>query len=326
MNIDQLTDHVLRGVRPRAAELGLAGERLQVEYVLNWGGFVAASFTVSDGDRRLHLKLSSSVDGRTALRRWEALHRNLEQRYHAPDLIAWIEVTGTAYGGLMFEHISGQTLDLRRRPEFFNRVASVIESLHGDRELARIIESDGIDRTHLDGFRSRYIEMFEEDLSFIADSLPPFVSRETFDWMESETRRLEQLAIESRAFEGRAMTPIHGDLWPNNILVTAEGDWFLVDWDDLSLGDPALDYATLAWPLTHGEDSIDWRRLPIPISDVDFAGRMSVYQRALMLDWVIDVLADWKDCESAPQYRDLVRDQKRNHHLFYLEMYRARYG
>lgn len=42
----------------RAAELGLDAARLRVEYVLNWGGFVNRSFQVTDGDARLHLKLS----------------------------------------------------------------------------------------------------------------------------------------------------------------------------------------------------------------------------------------------------------------------------
>ena len=69
--------HQLEAVRrfflSRAADFGLDGTRLDVKYVLNWGGFVNTSFRVSDRRGGLHVKLSTTDEGQEALRRWHAL-------------------------------------------------------------------------------------------------------------------------------------------------------------------------------------------------------------------------------------------------------------
>jgi hypothetical protein len=325
MNTPELRHLILRQCRERADAFGLDRNSLDAKYVLNWGGFVAASYTLSDGVKTLHLKLVRTDEERATLRRWEAVKVRLEGDYHAPRMIGWLDVDGSDYSGPIFEHICGETLDLNRYSSLFEPIAGVLERLHSDEELAKELQGDWAGRTHLDAFRSRFVEMFREDLSIIKRSLPPFVSRETYEWMASETGKLDRIARESRAFGGRAVTPTHGDVWENNILVTTNRDWFLLDWDDLSLGDPAMDYATLAWPLAHGRIAVDWMTLPIPKTDERFAERMAIYQRAIMLDWVVDVLADWIEAEQVPSHCEIVRAQKHKDYLTYLAMYREKY-
>ena len=54
---------------------------------------------------------------------------------------------------------------------------------------------------------------------------------------------LEQEAQLSQLFESK---PIHGDLSPNNVLVTKEGEIVLIDLEFISMGDPYTDIANFA--------------------------------------------------------------------------------
>src|SRR6185295_11935539 len=114
MNVPELSEKLLHHLRTSGNAIGLVSSRTQVAYVLNWGGFVNASFSVTDGQKRLHLKLAKAGDDQSALRRWQSVHRRLEERYHAPRVIGWIDVAGTAYGGLVFEQIDGEICDARQ--------------------------------------------------------------------------------------------------------------------------------------------------------------------------------------------------------------------
>ena len=111
--------------------------------------------------------------------------------------------------------------------------------------------------------------------------------------MVEETDRLAALASTSTAFAQPGGAPIHGDLQANNLLLTNQGEWFLLDWDDLTLGDPALDFALLlAPPLSAWQDDL-WRDY-LPGREAGFVERMALYGRARLLDWVIDVLAEYR--------------------------------
>lgn len=321
-----LTLLVQQAVQAQAGNLGLDADRLSVEYVLNWGGFGNASFNVGDGARRVHLKLTPDADTQHALRRWRGLRTILEKRYHAPIMLGWLVVPGTAYQGPIFEFIDGEFLDGCRMPGILNDLLRVIASLHADKELAQKIAPSGIGRTYLDCFRSRYIEMLREDLESIRMEPPPFISPSRLRWMSAEVDVLEALAQASGAFGETANAVIHWDLWWNNILVSPSGRWYILDWDDVGFGDPALDYSTAIFPLTCGPNHRAWQDFPIPVQDAAFAVRMALYRRIQVLDWVIDVLADWIDCREAPASQAEVRTRKQAEHEQFLRIYEADYG
>lgn len=323
--IPDLTPLVQQALRAQAVELGLDADRLAVEYVLNWGGFGNASFNVGDGSRRLHLKLTPDADTQHALRRWQELRTILEDRYHAPTLLGWFAVPGTAYQGPIFDFIEGAFLDGCRMPEIMHDLLRVIGLLHADRELAQKIAPHGLGRTYLDCFRSRYIEMLREDLETIQMEPPPFISPFRLQWMSAEVDMLETMAQESGAFGETAQAVIHWDLWWNNILVHPSRRWYILDWDDVGFGDPAMDYSTAIFPLTCRPTNCAWQDFPIPAQDEAFSVRMALYRRIQVLDWVIDVLADWIDCREAPASQDEVRVRKQAEHEHFLRVYEAEY-
>ncbi len=321
MDVPTLTAIVTRYFQEHAACFSLKSERVRTDYVLNWGGFVNHSFTISDGVTVYHLKLTNDASNLQSFHRWERFHRILESRYHAPELITWVDLREISCAGLLFRHVAGQHADFTASPALLKEVIAMTGRLHADRELAEQLKVLEDERSYLDSFVGTYIERFDADLEIIESDLPPFVSQETFRWMQQETRKLEASAHGSPAFALRAQAPIHGDLYENNILVTSESKWFLLDWDDLALGDPALDYALLLWPLLYGQPIRSWRDFVTPL-DSDFSPRMELYLRAQLLDQVIDVLADYVESAVAPEQRAFVQAKKREEHLKALACYR----
>src|SRR5215213_6983257 len=113
----------------RAPELGLDSAGLRVRYVLNWGGFVNRSFRVTDGRAPLHLKLASDPEIRAGLRRFWELRPLMAERYRAPAPLAWIEVPGTEYAGVLSRWIDGEaplSIDGRLAEE----VVHAVDRLH----------------------------------------------------------------------------------------------------------------------------------------------------------------------------------------------------
>jgi hypothetical protein len=104
-------EYVLAYFRAEAGKFGLDAGSLTIRRVLNWGGFAAPSYHVGDGRRSIHAKLSADPGG---MRRWLAVRDVLEGDYHAPPVLAWVDVPGTPFGGLVFEHIDGDTWDTAR--------------------------------------------------------------------------------------------------------------------------------------------------------------------------------------------------------------------
>lgn len=326
LSIPILTPLVQQAVHAQAVHLGLDADRLRVEYVLNWGGFGNASFNVGDGAKWVHLKLTPDSNTQHALRRWRKLHTILEERYHAPAMFDWLRVPGTAYQGPIFEFVRGEFLDGCRRPEVLNDLLRVIGLLHADRELAQKIAPNERARTHFDCFRSRYIQALREDLETIRMEPPPFISPARLRWMSEQVDVLEILAQQSGAFKETSNPVIHWDLWWNNILVGPSGRWYILDWDDVGLGDPAMDYSAAIFPLTCSPISRAWQDFAIPAQDEAFSTRMALYRRVQTLDWVIDVLADWIDCREAPDSQSDVRARKQAEHERFLRIYEAEYG
>jgi hypothetical protein len=341
MNISLLTSLIEQHLAGRAADFGMRGGAIRANYVLNWGGFVNHSFTITGGDTRYHLKLSSDAGDQRALSRWWGLQDLLVPRCHAPRIVDWVAIPDTPYAGPLFEHVEGRNPDFAAEPALLRAVLDVVDALHRDTALAERVAAAMADPatagdggppvTCLDTFVSTFIERFDADLEIIRADRPPFVSAAAVEWMAAETRRLEVLARAADAFAAPAAGVIHGDLWANNILVRPDGAWVLLDWDDLAFGDPALDLAILLWPLAKGEgEGANWRRWlaggPHDLGAA-FAARMDLYMRAQLLDEVIDLLADWIEARVAPAgLVEGVRREKERGHGEAWESYRVRYG
>jgi hypothetical protein len=309
----------------RAAELGLDPARLNVEYLLNWGGFVNRSFRVTDGRTVLHLKLAGEAQYRDGVRRFWELRPRMADRYRAPEPLAWIEVPGTEYAGILSRWIDGAapaSID-RRLAEV---VVRTVSRLHADRELAARLPAPSPPSSCADVYLQVYSRRFFADLEFIKGERPPFVSAGTVEWMRGEAEAMDAAVAAAAAFRDAADAPTHGDLWLDNLLVTSEGEWFLLDWDGLALGDPALDWGMLFGPTRTDLRTAADRALPPAITaDPAVRERLALYARASLLDWIIDPLADWIDAGESPEHIAEVRAEKERIHLAALDAYRQRY-
>ncbi len=302
--------------------LELAPGLVRVSRVLNWGNFTIQSFHVTDGSRALHVKLTRTAE-QDGIRRWMHVHQTLTANYHAPRVLAWLDLPGTDYGGIVFENIQGSTWNPTEQPEWAEPLAATLARLHADRALANLLPETAY--TYRDCWNLRYREQFEQDLAVIRDAPPPFLAPAVFSWMERESQLVVNLPQTDSGFDPPARSPCHWDVWGSNVLLADQGDFFLLDWDDLALGDPALDCASLLWPIV-SEGVHPWQRfLPDASRDPQFSARMELHVRALTLDYTIDVLADWVECD-VPEWMDEVRLRKQSDHLQFLDLYRARWG
>ncbi len=137
--------------------------------------------------------------------------------------------------------------------------------------------------------------------------------------MEKTIRSLSAL------FDGPADRPTHTDVWLNNVLVTEDARWYLLDWDDLQLGDPVLDVAMVGGPTL---DDLERRVIPAAhggLSNTEIE-RVRLYHRMMLLDWVIDTLADWIDSAKTLTNPADYRAQKRDVHERALALYRELHG
>jgi thiamine kinase-like enzyme len=317
--LDLSGQHIVRYFGSRADEFGLNRPTLKAERVLNWGGFGTHSYRVSDGKKSVHVKLAADqVD----MRRWLTVHDLLEDKYRAPRVLAWADLPGTSFGGIVFEHIEGETWNTAAHPTLFHEVRSLLDQLHGDKNVAEFIR--GGPRSYRQCWELRYREQFEEDLKTVTGCRPASVTDDRLIWMEQEAKKVLALGADCDAFKGMTRSPCHWDLWPNNVMVEEGGRWWVLDWDSLAVGDEAEDYATLVWPFVceHGKD---WREMLVGGWDGPFAARMDLHLRSITLDYVIDVLADWAECD-VPEWREEVRRRKEAEHLKYLDWYQDRWG
>jgi hypothetical protein len=58
--LNELNTAVTAWFVAHAEEYGLRAGAVEAQYILNWGGFVNASFTISDGHTTYHLKLADA--------------------------------------------------------------------------------------------------------------------------------------------------------------------------------------------------------------------------------------------------------------------------
>ena len=50
--------------------------------------------------------------------------------------------------------------------------------------------------------------------------------------------------------------PCHWDLWSDNVMLDKDGEWCLLDWDGVRVGDEAGDYEMLVWPMVKGRPEL----------------------------------------------------------------------
>lgn len=308
----------------QAKRLELNPGAVEIEPVLNWGGFMNRSFRISDGRQRFFLKLTSYPEIRRGLEQWRDVAPRLETRYRAPRMMGWVDLPTVGFGGPLFEWIDGRT-PATLTPDLASRISALIQDLHEDVALSR--ELSGGTQSCTDAYLRAYHHRFTEDLAGIAASPPPFVDNRLIEWMKHRVEVLEAKARELSAFQGAADRPIHGDLWLNNVWVRVDTNWHLLDWDGLCLSDPVIDWTMLFGPT---------RQRPVA-SGVDEVlkharlghqerARLDVYVEASQLDWVIDPLSDWVESEHEPEHGAAVRTANEHVHRQALEAYRMRYG
>jgi aminoglycoside phosphotransferase (APT) family kinase protein len=320
MTSDELHDHVVRAMELWNGLAGHAHDGVRVARALNWGGFTNAHFVISAGTRRYHLKLADDAASAAELRRWQRLADRLEGQYRAPKIVDWIALPGTPHAGLLFEQISGTAPSLVEQPAFVDDVVALLRRLHGDSSLAKVLADEGLASDPRGSVLGHYVETLETDLRECGDRYP--VSADLLGWMEREVAVVRRLIENATVFDQAPGVPIHGDLWQQNLLVTKDQNWFVLDWDGLSLGDAALDHAVLLLP--HVQAGRDLTRWTAGL-DPDFATRFDLCVRAGRLDEVVDPLADWVEAEVSPQHMDEVRARKMEIHLRALAQYRAAY-
>ncbi len=291
-----------------------------VSYVVNWGGFVNHSFRVSDGLTRYHLKLATTDDAREALRQWQGLDRVL-RRHHAPPVLEWIEVPGGA--GLLFPHVDGSIPRLTQ--DVLREVMSALGGLGRDAELtAALPKADGLDA--IDAYFETYHDRFTEDLRAIRAAPPPFLSPSDLEGLEEEVGLLMARVRSDEAFAEALEAPVHGDPWLDNVLWKDPASWHMLDWDDLRIGDPAIDLTMLIGPDRTDLTPLKYLDQVAPTQPSGVARRLPVLGRASLLDWVIDPLADWIEAGVAPNVLRRVRKEKERVHRSARELYRELYG
>ena len=155
------------------------------------------------------------------MRCWLAVHDRLERDYRAPRVLGWVDLAGTPYGGLVFEHIEGETWDTAGRPSLFGELRDLLKRLHEDRQLAeRLTDGPRGYRERREAPLPRAVRGGPEDRASPAGVRH---RRARLSWMEEEARVVLDLPSGNGAFEGVTRSPCHWDLWPNNVLVGADG-------------------------------------------------------------------------------------------------------
>ena len=334
MELDKLLSEVRAWTIGRSDGLGLERDRVEVSYVLNWGGFVNQSFRIGDRAPRFHLKLASDAEALRGVRQWYDLGAALEP-YHAPTIVDWVDLRDFGCEGPLTAWIDGRSPERVTR-DLAKRVLPVVEQLHSDRELAATVArgSSGAPAatTCADACLATFGDRFREDLRAIERDRPPFVSESTVAFMRDEIARFEDAVRRSAAFHVPADSPVHGDLWTNNLLVGGETDcessrWSLLDWDDLHIGDPVMDFAMFFGPTASDLGGPDFADAVGPYLKSDAEReRFAVYRRASLFDWIIDSLADYIEADAAPEHAAEVRAEKQRIHTEALEIYRTTPG
>ena len=311
------------GLAPR---YGLEGPATSVEHLSHAGSIQRRSLTISDGEIKYHLKLAYSPDHIDKLRKWYGLNQALHERYRAPLIVDWIDIPDTGFSGLLCEHVAGRPADLGASSRLTREIVDLASRLHTDEEMRSTLLPLTPDGTCGDYFNSVWIRRFKEDLAIVEAQPPTFVTGETLHWMREESLSIERMVAGMEAFSPNASSPVHGDLWNDNILVADDGQWRIVDWDDIALGDPALEFAVLLEPILEQNPEASLKDLLPYTPDAGFSQRLEMCLRAQRLYRAIEAPAEYIEAVAVGAGTDGLRDDKRAQHLEAVSAYRNRYG
>lgn len=304
------------------AELGLNTENIFIQYIWNPGGFVNQSYQISDGEKRLHVKFADHAH-QPGLQQWAGINEYMTENYQAPRLVMEIHETvipSHPYG-LVFEFFEGEVWKGQRATD---EILAKVSQLHGDRKLKRVL---GVgEKSYADALIDTFIHRLREDMEIIDASREslPFVQAGTFDMFHEMTDQLEKDVQQSMHFQCPAEDVVHNDLNQQNILVNGN-KYCIIDWDDLTIGDAAADYASLLWPWIDTEEWPRWEKTVRSLAGEEVVERMELYFKAKLLEDVIDVLADYVEAEAFPEVKERTQQRAKATHLLALEIYKTRY-
>lgn len=310
MNTDAL-EHLVHWARAEAPNLGLDASHMTISRVLSPGGFGQWTLRAQDKARTVYLKAAGSVEAE-ALARWAKAGPILASSYHAPPVLGfWPAGTvGPDVAILATEGVAGHPMADASADVVLPSVLACLRRLHRDPVLASALGM-AEPLSLQEAFWNTLGHRLTEDLAIVArrvDRLPPSV-RARLGVLSAEANDLGRRVKQDPAFDGQTTALVHGDPHWHNILVMKGGrSWHLLDWDDLAVGDPAVDVAVglFRWGIRHGFDGLRaW--LPPDRRDLNLARRIGLYSWASVLDMAIDSLADVVAAEEWVSGRELER-------------------
>lgn len=322
MLLSELISRVTVQVRMLAAGLALDPATLAVRHLPERGDPARASFSIADAGARYDLELAGDLAGHAALRRWHDLGPVLAARYHAPRILGWLEIVDTPFAGLLLEHVDGVVVrDLSEVPDLARALTTLVGRLHGDRDLAARLP--GPPHTCCDAYLAEHFSRCTAVLRAARAALPPFVEPATLAWLAGEVDRVTALVRSSPSFAVPADLPVHGALLrAGNLRVTAAGAWYVLGWDALRLGDPALDLAALP-PVTSAIDpSADTMQATRSIREPWLSQRIALLRRARALAGAIEPLSDWLAAAGWADQRERAQVRGQRAHESALASYR----
>ena len=326
MQPEQLAQRVSDHFHGNATRYGLQGKGVTVEYRPYGGSLHRRHFTISDGEVAYHLKLAHVPDHLAKLRKWYSLGQILYKSHRAPRIVDWIDVPGTEFSGLLCEHIHGRVWESGAQPHLAPEAVDLVHRLHKDEELQKQLRRFSPGRTCRDYFNGVWRRRIRRDLSMIETQTPDFVSGDTLRWLREESLRVEAEVAGLEVFSASAASAVHGDLWRGNILLTDDGRLRIVDWDDLALGDPALEFAVLLETIMELNPGASLEDLLQRRPDAGFTRRFETCLRAQRLYAPIEAAAEYIEAAALGMAPDLLRDEKEALYRETLRSYRLRYG
>jgi hypothetical protein len=260
----------MSAVRVHEALVAALGPGARARHHLNHTGAGKLSFEVRLGDRRLWAKVAADDNADWPLTTWARVAELLAERHAAPPVLDVLDVDGRT--ALLFPFIEAPVATRALLHERYDEARSVLAGLHGDAALADLL---GPPTTTGDCFRGVWLERLVADL----DVIEGYVAKDLHAFLLDEVEALGELvdALDDRP----VWSAVHGDPWHENFLAAPDRLW-LLDWDDLAIGDPVVDDAILRHDAL-GPDPHHWPDRP------DYV----VARRALLLDAVVDGAADW---------------------------------
>jgi hypothetical protein len=281
----------------RAALAEALGPDAHVEHRANHTGAGKLSFAVRRGAERLWARVAADDDEEWALTTWSRVAAVLAERHAGPPVLDVLEVLGRTT--LVLPHLDApvatRSVLHARRAE----ARAVLDGLHADAALADLL---GPTSSVAASFHRVWVARFTEDLRVVDG----YLEGAAHAYLAAEVDVLSDLVA---GLDGWCRSAVHGDPWHENWLAGPDRLW-LLDWEDLSVGCPAVDHAVLLADAV-GLAPSDWPDDPAYV----------VARRALLLDRALDVAADWVEARDP-----LVRRRKEAAYLAGLEAYRAAFG